>query len=218
MICSLEMCLFQCERTVDSNRNPLLNLPSCVVCPQINEALLANFEQCDQKHASDELADSQQTNGTAEEAGSPFRIKRKDGQSKKGALGFKPLLRSSSKPPSSARQEGKPQAAIPGLPDRLGQCTALPAQQPLSPSAYRTPAVTRARHSYTDAAEITSGMLLQLQLATVHSACLSNAVTVRDDMHCKAASAAGGMLRSANWGTCKGCGLANCTQAILRHV
>ena len=133
-----------------------------VVCLQINEGLLANFEQCGQEHANDEVADSQQTIGTAEEAGSPFRIKRKDAQSKKGALGFKPLLRSSSKPISSAQQEGKANSASPRLQDIHVCGAALPAQQPLSPSAFRTPAVTKEHRPSADAAQITSGMLLQL--------------------------------------------------------
>ena len=146
-----------------------LDMPRHVACLQINEGLLANFEQCGQKHAHDEVADSQQTIGTAEEAGSPFKIKKKDAQSKKGALGFKPLLRSSSKPPSSAQQEGKADSASPRLPDIHGHGVAMPAQQPLSPSAFRTPAVTRANHTFTDTAQITSGMLIHhsLQLSTV---------------------------------------------------
>ena len=170
VICSLYVYLLPAQvNDLILSEECRLDLPRHVVCLQINEGLLATFEQCGQKYAHDEVAGSQQTVGTAEEAVSPFRIKRKDGQSKKGALGFKPLLRSSSKPPSSAPQEGKPNSASPRLPDRHGHGVALPAQQPLSPSAFRTPAVTRANHTFMDTAQITSGMLIHhsMQLSTV---------------------------------------------------
>ena len=98
-----------------------------------------------QQPADEANALSQHVIGTADSAESPFRIKRKDAQPKKGALGFRPLLRSSSKPSQSVRNVAPARsfAPHPELPIEEPKADSLPGEHQLSPSAFQTPAITR---------------------------------------------------------------------------
>ena len=117
--------------------------------------------------ADESNANSQHVFGTADSAESPFRIKRKDAQPKKGALGFRPLPRSSSKPNQSVKSAGQsvksagparsavPLPEPPGEPSKAGSLSGEPQ---LSPSAFRTPAITRSLPQL--GAQLSSGMSL----------------------------------------------------------
>ena len=90
---------------------------------------------------------SQHVVGTADSAESPFRIKKKDAQPKKGALGFRPLL-SSSKPSQSVKSVAPaksfaPVHELPELPTEEPKAGSLLGDHQLSPSAFQTPAITR---------------------------------------------------------------------------
>lgn len=140
---------------------------------QINEVLLTKHDEqfgskaklASAEHQPTDAATdaSQHINGTADSAHSPFRIKKNDGRPKKGALGFKPLLRSSSKPPQSVRNGPRPQCARPEpAREQPTGANLLPVQH-LSPSAFQTPAITRSLHHLNDGFQPSSGMLQILQ-------------------------------------------------------
>ena len=137
--------------------------------PQINKALLTKHDEqtgskaklASAEHQPTDAATdvSQHIDGTADSADSPFRIKKKNGRPKKGALGFKPLLRSSSKPPQSVRNALRPQSAQPEPAREQPTGADLLPVQHLSPSAFQTPAITRSLHHLNDGFQPTSGML-----------------------------------------------------------
>ena len=109
----------------------------------------AGASPVEQQQPADETnAILQHVIGTADSAESPFRIKRKDAQPKKGALGFRPLLRSSSKPSQSFKSVTPARSTVPrpelsDLPTNDPIAGSLPEERQLSPSAFRTPAITR---------------------------------------------------------------------------
>jgi len=141
----------------------------CMCLSQINEGRLSEIygqqgtktaiSPVEQQPSDEAKGTSQQVIGTADSEESPFRIKRKDGQPKKGALGFKPLLRSSSKQPSSGKTAARAQSNFAKLPREQHKADNLPREQQLSPSAFRTPAVTRSLYHLDDGAQPSSGML-----------------------------------------------------------
>ena len=149
---------------------------------QVHEAGLAACEQQSESRAGVGCGGQQHLDAipavpehvidTEDTADSPFRIKRKEKRGKRGPLGFRPLLRTSAKPSSSAAgrtddaytalsETPGGHASANALPaEQLATAKPLPAEKHLSPSAFRTPAPTRSLpHAQADT-QLPSGMYL----------------------------------------------------------